>query len=39
MTQLVLYALVATLVYGDDRDFDKKMQAGRATFAHSAATG
>ncbi|MFJ9588467.1 ABC transporter substrate-binding protein [Streptomyces acidicola] len=35
VTQLVLYALVATTVYGDDRDFDKKMQAGQATFAES----
>jgi raffinose/stachyose/melibiose transport system substrate-binding protein len=38
VTQLVPYALVATLVYGPDRDFDKKMQAGQATFAHSAWT-
>lgn len=35
MTQLVLYALVATTVYGDDRDFDQRMRAGRATFAQS----
>ncbi|MFE2060870.1 extracellular solute-binding protein [Streptomyces sp. NPDC059467] len=35
VTQLVLYALVATTVYGPDRDFDKKMQAGQATFARS----
>ncbi|MGW4909162.1 ABC transporter substrate-binding protein [Streptomyces sp. NPDC004270] len=35
VTQLVLYALVATTVYGHDRDFDKKMQAGQATFAKS----
>ncbi|GIF78042.1 ABC transporter substrate-binding protein [Asanoa siamensis] len=35
VTQLVLYALVATTVYADDRDFDKKMQAGQATFANS----
>jgi raffinose/stachyose/melibiose transport system substrate-binding protein len=35
VTQLVLYALVATTVYGDDREFDKEMQAGRATFAKS----
>ncbi|NEA63523.1 extracellular solute-binding protein [Streptomyces sp. SID12488] len=35
VTQLVQYALVATTVYGDDRDFDKKMQAGQATFAKS----
>lgn len=35
MTQLALYALVATTVYGDDRDFDKKMQAGQTDFAGS----
>ncbi|MER7689807.1 extracellular solute-binding protein [Streptomyces sp. NPDC097610] len=35
VTQLVLYALVATTVYGPDRDFDKKMRAGQATFAQS----
>ncbi len=35
VTQLVLYALVATTVYGPDRDFDQKMQAGQATFAQS----
>jgi raffinose/stachyose/melibiose transport system substrate-binding protein len=35
VTQIVLYALVATNVYGTDRDFDKKMQAGQASFAHS----
>jgi raffinose/stachyose/melibiose transport system substrate-binding protein len=35
VTQLVLYALVATTVYSTDRDFDKKMQAGQATFANS----
>ncbi|WP_327672783.1 MULTISPECIES: extracellular solute-binding protein [unclassified Streptomyces] len=38
VTQLVQYALVATTVYGPDRDFDKKMQAGQATFAKSAWT-
>ncbi|MFC0106184.1 ABC transporter substrate-binding protein [Kibdelosporangium aridum] len=38
VTQVALYALVATTVYGDDRDFDKKMQAGQATFASSAWT-
>lgn len=38
VTQLVPYALVATLVYGPDRDFDKKMQSGQATFANSAWT-
>ncbi|HEX9335125.1 MAG TPA: extracellular solute-binding protein, partial [Pseudonocardiaceae bacterium] len=36
VTQLVLYALVATMVYGPDRGFDKRMQAGQATFTHSA---
>jgi raffinose/stachyose/melibiose transport system substrate-binding protein len=36
VTQLVLYSLVATTVYGDDRDFDKKMQAGQAAFTGSA---
>jgi raffinose/stachyose/melibiose transport system substrate-binding protein len=35
VTQLVLYSLVATTVYGEDRDFDKKMQDGKATFANS----
>lgn len=35
VTQLVLYALVATTVYGPDRDFDQKMQSGQATFAKS----
>ncbi|WP_105974316.1 ABC transporter substrate-binding protein [Streptomyces geranii] len=35
VTQLVLYSLVATTVYGDDPDFDKQMQAGQATFAKS----
>ncbi|MFF5010053.1 ABC transporter substrate-binding protein [Streptomyces phaeochromogenes] len=35
VTQLVLYALVATTVYGPDRDFDQKMLSGRATFARS----
>ncbi|MEU7871909.1 extracellular solute-binding protein [Dactylosporangium sp. NPDC049140] len=35
VTQLALYALVATLVYGPDRDFDTKMQSGSATFARS----
>ena len=35
VTQLVAYALVATTVYGPDRDFDTKMQAGQATFAGS----
>ena len=35
VTQLVLYAFVATTVYGPDRDFDRKMQAGQNTFAES----
>ena len=35
VTQLVLYALVATTVYSSDRGFDTKMQAGQATFANS----
>jgi raffinose/stachyose/melibiose transport system substrate-binding protein len=35
VTQLALYALVATTVYGTDRDFDTKMQNGQATFAAS----
>jgi len=35
VTQLVLYALVATTVYSTDKDFDKKMQAGQASFANS----
>jgi raffinose/stachyose/melibiose transport system substrate-binding protein len=35
VTQIVLYALVATTVYAGDGDFDKKMQAGQATFANS----
>ena len=38
VTQLVLYALVATTVYSHDPDFDKKMQAGQATFATSSWT-
>ncbi|MCI3225008.1 ABC transporter substrate-binding protein [Streptomyces sp. NP-1717] len=36
VTQTVLYALAATTVYGPDRDFDRKMQDGQATFAKSA---
>jgi raffinose/stachyose/melibiose transport system substrate-binding protein len=36
VTQIVLFSLVATTVYGPDRDFDKKMKAGEATFATSA---
>lgn len=35
VTQIVLYALVATTVYGADREFDQKMQAGSVTFADS----
>jgi raffinose/stachyose/melibiose transport system substrate-binding protein len=35
VTQLVLYALVATVVYGPDRDFDTKMQDGVTTFSQS----
>jgi raffinose/stachyose/melibiose transport system substrate-binding protein len=35
VTQLVLYAMVATTVYSPDREFDEKMQAGQATFAKS----
>jgi raffinose/stachyose/melibiose transport system substrate-binding protein len=35
VTQIALYALVATTVYGEDRDFDKKMAAGQTTFAAS----
>nr|MDT0661945.1 extracellular solute-binding protein [Micromonospora sp. DSM 115978] len=35
VTQIALYALVATTVYANDRDFDTKMQAGQATFAGS----
>ncbi len=38
VTQIALYALVATVVYSADRDFDKKMQSGQATFAGSAWT-
>jgi raffinose/stachyose/melibiose transport system substrate-binding protein len=38
VTQIVLYGLVATTVYGEDRDFDEKMQAGDTTFADSAWT-
>ncbi len=36
VTQIVLYALVATTVYGTDRDFDKKLQAGQTSFTNSA---
>jgi raffinose/stachyose/melibiose transport system substrate-binding protein len=35
VTQVALYPLAATLVYGQDRDFEKKMQAGQTSFASS----
>jgi len=35
VTQLVLYALVATTVFGPDKDFATKMANGQATFASS----
>jgi raffinose/stachyose/melibiose transport system substrate-binding protein len=35
VTQLVLYALVATTVYSNDKDFDKKLAAGQTSFAKS----
>lgn len=35
VTQLVLYALAATVVYGPDRDFASKMANGQVTFANS----
>ena len=35
VTQLVLYALAADVVFGADKDFDTKMQSGQATFAAS----
>jgi len=35
VSQLVLYALVATDVYSTDKDFDAKLQSGQATFAGS----
>ncbi len=38
VTQIVLFSLVATTVYGPDRDFDEKMAAGDASFADSAWT-
>lgn len=38
VTQIVLFPLVATTVYGPDKDFDKKMAAGQTTFANSAWT-
>jgi raffinose/stachyose/melibiose transport system substrate-binding protein len=38
VTQIALFPLVATTVYGPDRDFDKKMESGETTFATSAWT-
>ena len=38
VTQLVLYALAATIVFGNDRDFNTKLASGQATFAGSAWT-
>jgi raffinose/stachyose/melibiose transport system substrate-binding protein len=38
VTQIALYALVATTVYSTDKEFDTKMAAGQATFANSAWT-
>jgi raffinose/stachyose/melibiose transport system substrate-binding protein len=35
VTQIALFPLVATTVYGPDRDFDKKMQSGQTSFASS----
>ena len=35
VTQIALFPLVATTVYGQDRDFDKKMAAGETSFAAS----
>ncbi|WP_433788689.1 ABC transporter substrate-binding protein [Actinoplanes sp. CA-252034] len=35
VTQIALYALVASTVYSGDKDFDAKMAAGQATFAGS----
>ncbi|WP_410668093.1 ABC transporter substrate-binding protein [Amycolatopsis sp. cmx-4-68] len=35
VTQVALYPLAATLVYGPDRDFEKKMAAGQTSFASS----
>jgi raffinose/stachyose/melibiose transport system substrate-binding protein len=35
VTQLVLYALVATTVFGADKEFDAKLQSGQATFSNS----
>ncbi|PWR09057.1 ABC transporter substrate-binding protein [Micromonospora acroterricola] len=38
VTQLVLYALAATVVFGQDKDFNTKLAAGQTTFAGSAWT-
>jgi raffinose/stachyose/melibiose transport system substrate-binding protein len=38
VTQIALYALTATTVYGTDKDFDAKLAAGQTTFAGSAWT-
>jgi raffinose/stachyose/melibiose transport system substrate-binding protein len=38
VTQIALFPLVATTVYGPDRDFDRKMEAGQTSFATSAWT-
>ena len=35
VTQLILYALVATTVYSEDPDFDTKLQSGQASFVDS----
>ncbi|WP_430781468.1 ABC transporter substrate-binding protein [Actinoplanes sp. G11-F43] len=38
VTQIALYALTATTVYGPDREFDTRLAAGQTTFANSAWT-
>ncbi|MGK5684082.1 ABC transporter substrate-binding protein [Actinoplanes sp. URMC 104] len=38
VTQLVLYGLAATVVFGQDKDFNTKLAAGQTTFAGSAWT-
>lgn len=38
VTQIALYALVATTVYAKDANFDQKMQDGSTSFANSAWT-
>jgi raffinose/stachyose/melibiose transport system substrate-binding protein len=38
VTQLVLYGLAATVVFGADRDFNTKLAGGQTTFAGSAWT-